>query len=106
MNGDLLHSRAELNTCLTKRLHDSGDGRGLVDAAHCSGSSRSVDSESAILSGRDYIGFQIIRANALPVPGWHLVAGIAEVQCSVFSKGGNSSCSRLFFSSEYDGNSR
>lgn len=66
MDGGLLDSRDKLNTYLASLLHNSVDGRGLVDSARCSASSRWVDSDSAGISGRDYINFQKIRANALP----------------------------------------
>lgn len=55
----------KLNTSLAKLLHASVDDRGFVDSARCSASSRLVNSDSPILSGRNYIRFQWISANAL-----------------------------------------
>lgn len=62
----LLESRDNLNTFLPKMVHNSLDVRGVVDSARCSSFSRSVDFDSAVISGRDYINFQRIKANALP----------------------------------------
>lgn len=54
----------KLSIYLTKRLQTTVDRRDLFNSARCSTSFHLVDSDSAILSGLDYINFQRIRGNA------------------------------------------